>query len=149
MKFWDKLLSKKDEKPGDIVSKLPKVKLPQLPKSFNLKLPTKIDMKTFTDFFGEFAKSLKNPPHRMSGDGKIRPGTPMKYPYTFTAKIVQFPYMYYYKNNWMAHYLPFGFIACLPIIWYIHKKMNSKENKEKWKEIHRKEHEYVKHRFDY
>jgi hypothetical protein len=31
-------------------------------------------------------------------------GRPMKYPYTFAAKIAQFPWKFHINNNWMFRY---------------------------------------------
>ncbi|KAF2880390.1 hypothetical protein ILUMI_25783, partial [Ignelater luminosus] len=39
----------------------------------------------------------------------------MKFPYTLTAKIVQFPWLFYIKNNWVYRYYFISVILCLPI----------------------------------
>ncbi|XP_011172968.1 uncharacterized protein LOC105205316 [Solenopsis invicta] len=62
---------------------------------------------------------------------------PMKYPYTFTAKIAQFPYKYYYQQSWMFKYLLFGTILALPIFYKIQKLSYAPENVAKWDKIHR------------
>lgn len=45
----------------------------------------------------------------------------MKYPYTYTAKIAQFPYKFYLKNSWLARYWLIGMAASLPLWYKIHK----------------------------
>lgn len=52
---------------------------------------------------------------RMSSQG---PKRHMKYPYTFTAKIMQFPYKFYVQNNWAYRYYIFAVIACIPVFKY-------------------------------
>lgn len=47
-------------------------------------------------------------------------GRPMKYPYTFSAKIAQFPYKFYYQNSWLARYWLFGIAAAFPLFYKIH-----------------------------
>lgn len=39
----------------------------------------------------------------------------MKYPYTLGAKIAQFPYKFYFKNNWIVRYYCFSLVLCIPI----------------------------------
>lgn len=56
----------------------------------------------------------------MSAEGAA-PARPMKYPYTFAAKIAQFPYAYYFKYNWMVRYHIYAAIVCLPIFYKIGK----------------------------
>ncbi|XP_063871323.1 uncharacterized protein LOC135106335 [Scylla paramamosain] len=55
-------------------------------------------------------------------------GRMMKYPYTFTGKIAQFPWGYYTKNVWLFKYYGFGVAACIPIFMWIQKMSNSPEN---------------------
>ncbi|GAB6026075.1 hypothetical protein CHUAL_012278 [Chamberlinius hualienensis] len=50
---------------------------------------------------------------------------PMKYPYTFTSKIVQFPWKYYFTNNWPFRYFIYGSIITFPLILWIDRKVNS------------------------
>ncbi|KAG5887017.1 hypothetical protein JTB14_018395 [Gonioctena quinquepunctata] len=73
---------------------------------------------------------------------------PMKYPYTFSAKIAQFPYRYYYDNSWTYRYYIFALAASMPVFMYISKLANSSENKAKWAEIRRKDEEEYRHKFD-
>ncbi|XP_028128302.1 uncharacterized protein LOC114324628 [Diabrotica virgifera virgifera] len=72
---------------------------------------------------------------------------PMKFPYTFTAKLVQFPYKHYFKHNWIYRYYVFGVIASLPIFMYLSRLAHSPGNVEQWKEIRRKEEEEQRHKF--
>ncbi|XP_076235174.1 reduction of Rh1 [Calliopsis andreniformis] len=67
------------------------------------------------------------------------PQRPMKYPYTLSAKIAQFPFrMYYdYKGSWMFKWWIFGTIATLPIFYKIQRMSYSPENVKKWREMDR------------
>ncbi|XP_013135660.1 PREDICTED: uncharacterized protein LOC106101095 [Papilio polytes] len=67
------------------------------------------------------------------------PRRPMKFPYTFSAKIAQFPLKYYLQNQWVWRYWFIGIGVSLPIFYKIHKMANSPENVSKWAEIRRKE----------
>lgn len=42
-------------------------------------------------------------------------GRPMKFPYTLSAKIAQFPYKFYFKNNWVFRYYIFALAVSLPV----------------------------------
>ncbi|EFN82388.1 hypothetical protein EAI_01530 [Harpegnathos saltator] len=59
----------------------------------------------------------------------------MKYPYTLTAKLVQFPYKYYWKHSWLFRYMFYSIFATLPIIYKIQKLSYSPANVEKWEKI--------------
>lgn len=65
----------------------------------------------------------------------------MKFPYTFTARLVQFPYKYYYnqKNAWVFRYGLYAAILTLPVFYKIEKLSFNEENVKKWNEIHRRE----------
>ncbi|CAH2094855.1 unnamed protein product [Euphydryas editha] len=67
------------------------------------------------------------------------PGRPMKYPYTFTAKIAQFPLKFYIQNQWIWRYWFIGIAVASPVFYKIHKMANSPENVSKWAEIRKKE----------
>ncbi|XP_076268471.1 uncharacterized protein LOC143201355 isoform X2 [Rhynchophorus ferrugineus] len=67
------------------------------------------------------------------------PSRPMKYPYTFSAKIAQFPFKHYFTHQWTWRYYGLGIIVCLPIFKAISNLANSPENVSKWAEIRRKE----------
>lgn len=45
----------------------------------------------------------------------------MKFPYTYSAKIAQFPYKFYFQNSWLARYWVFGMIAVFPFFYKVHK----------------------------
>lgn len=47
---------------------------------------------------------------------------PMIYPYTLTARLIQFPYKYYFNNSWMHRYLFYSFVLCYPLWIWIHFK---------------------------
>ncbi|CAG9862629.1 unnamed protein product [Phyllotreta striolata] len=72
---------------------------------------------------------------------------PMKYPYTLTAKVAQFPLLHYIKHNWVWRYYIGGLILSAPVFWYITKITNSPENVARWAEIKRREKEEHEHKF--
>merc|ERR1712002_752567 len=59
-------------------------------------------------------------------------GRMMKYPYTFSAKVAQFPFAYYMKNQWMLKYYFIGLGLCVPVFNWIQKQACSPANVEKW-----------------
>lgn len=63
----------------------------------------------------------------------------MKFPYTFSAKIAQFPIKYHIDNNWLWKYTIIGVVVSLPIFYKIHRMANSPANVEKWRLIKEKE----------
>ncbi|CAH1375833.1 unnamed protein product [Tenebrio molitor] len=69
----------------------------------------------------------------------IKPSRPMKYPYTWAAKIAQFPFKFYFENNWVWRYYPVGCLLSVPVFMYLSRLSNSPANKAKWAEIRRKE----------
>ncbi|KYM97132.1 PREDICTED: uncharacterized protein LOC108778780 [Cyphomyrmex costatus] len=62
---------------------------------------------------------------------------PMKYPYTLTAKIAQFPFKYYMQHSWLFKYLLISTFVTIPIFYKIQKLSYSPANVEKWDKIHR------------
>lgn len=42
-------------------------------------------------------------------------GRPMKFPYTLSAKLAQFPFKYYFKNNWVFRYYIFSLALTFPV----------------------------------
>lgn len=62
--------------------------------------------------FEELVTRLK--PDKMSG-------RMMKYPYTFSAKVAQFPWAHYTKNVWLFKYYGVGVGLCIPIFMWIQK----------------------------
>ncbi|XP_035215993.1 uncharacterized protein LOC118189493 [Stegodyphus dumicola] len=69
----------------------------------------------------------------------------MKFPYTYCGKIVQFPYKWYWNNFWLPRFLVAGMIVSFPFFHFIHKKVNTPENKAFWAEKHRQERQYHYH----
>ncbi|XP_028030367.1 uncharacterized protein LOC114243173 [Bombyx mandarina] len=65
-------------------------------------------------------------------------GRHMKYPYTLSAKIAQFPLFYYMKNNIIWMYYPLGILTGFYFFMKIHVVVNSDENKRSWAESQRK-----------
>lgn len=59
-------------------------------------------------------------------------GRPMKYPYTLSAKIAQFPFKHYIDNAWGFKYFLISAVVCLPIFYKIQKLSYSPANVEKW-----------------
>lgn len=57
----------------------------------------------------------------MADKGSGAPSRPMKFPYTFSAKIAQFPLGHYVKNQWIWKYYVVAFVACMPIFYSINK----------------------------
>ena len=51
--------------------------------------------------------------------------TPMIYPYTLTAKAIQFPWVYFYKNAWWWRYYLYAWIVTSPLWFYITTKGES------------------------
>ncbi|EFA07232.1 uncharacterized protein roh [Tribolium castaneum] len=70
---------------------------------------------------------------------KAKISRPMKFPYTFSAKIAQFPFKHHMKHNWVWRYYPLAVLLCIPVFAKISKLSNSPENVAKWAEIRRKE----------
>ncbi|XP_077296789.1 reduction of Rh1 [Arctopsyche grandis] len=73
------------------------------------------------------------------------PARPMKYPYTYSAKLAQFPYKFHINNQWFYKYYIFGFAATVPIFYYFQKLSNSPGNVAKFAEAKRKEAEELAH----
>ncbi|XP_013097460.1 uncharacterized protein LOC106080588 [Stomoxys calcitrans] len=67
-------------------------------------------------------------------------GNPMKFPYTFSAKIAQFPMKHYIKNQWIWRYYFIAFGLSIPVFYKISKLANSPGNKKAWAEQQAKEH---------
>lgn len=67
----------------------------------------------------KFTTTKTTPPPPSSTDIQPTDHTPvpMKYPYTLTAKMAQFPYKHYYDHNWMWRYYFYALIACVPIFY--------------------------------
>lgn len=61
----------------------------------------------------------------------------MKFPYTLSAKIAQFPFFYYMKHNNVWMYYPLGLPVGLYLFSQIHNIVNSEESKRNWAESQR------------
>lgn len=72
----------------------------------------------------------------------------MIFPYTFTSKVVQFPFKLYFNNHWMFPWFIGATVISLPVIYQIHKAANSETNVKLWAEKRRKENEEHKHKWD-
>ena len=46
-------------------------------------------------------------------------GRPLPYPNILGAQMMQFPYRFYYQNNWLYRALPIGLLVCIPIFYKI------------------------------
>lgn len=57
-------------------------------------------------------------------DSAAKVGRPMKYPYTFTAKLVQFPWKFYLTKNWLYKYYAVALIVTFPVFKKIHSLGN-------------------------
>lgn len=75
----------------------------------------------------------------MSGVAKTGPSRRMKYPYTISAKLAQFPYKFVLQNHWFFKYYAIGLLMSLPIFHKIEKLSKSPENIAKWEEIRKHE----------
>lgn len=47
------------------------------------------------------------------------PGRPMRYPYTFSAKLAQFPLKWMIANQPLWKYYCFGLLVSFPVFWKI------------------------------
>ncbi|XP_053674210.1 uncharacterized protein LOC128724511 [Anopheles nili] len=63
----------------------------------------------------------------------------MKYPYTFTAKLVQFPIQHYFKHQWIWRFYFIAFGLSVPLFYKLQKLANMPANQEKWAESKRKQ----------
>lgn len=48
-------------------------------------------------------------------------GRPMKFPYTFSAKLAQFPYKFYIQKQWIWRYYLVGVLISAPVFYKIGK----------------------------
>lgn len=69
----------------------------------------------------------------------------MKFPYTMSAKIAQFPYFFYMKYNNIWMYYPVGWVIGFYFISKIHAAVNSEANVRSWAETQRKNAEKEAH----
>lgn len=75
-------------------------------------LKLKENITNITDSFVHYIMS--------SAEAAQEPGRPMKYPYTMSAKIAQFPYRHYFSNQWIWKYWAISCVVCFPIFYKIH-----------------------------
>merc|ERR1712212_159689 len=59
-------------------------------------------------------------------------GRMMKYPYTVSAKLAQFPFTYYLKNQWIFKYYFIGVGLSIPVFHWFQKQACSPGNVAKW-----------------
>ena len=71
-------------------------------------------------------------------------GTPMVFPYTITAQIAQYPWIYEFKRSWMFRYVVYSIILTQPLWWYLQKKTNNPEFVAAWEAKKRADHEKEK-----
>nr|ABX75487.1 unkown [Lycosa singoriensis] len=69
----------------------------------------------------------------------------MKYPYTYTAKMAQFPYKFHWDNFWLPRFLVLGMAVSFPFFLFVHRKVNTPANKAFWAEKHKQERQYHFH----
>ncbi|CAG9809325.1 unnamed protein product [Chironomus riparius] len=72
-------------------------------------------------------------------------GRPMRFPYTWSAKIAQFPLKWYVNSNPLWKYYFLGVIVALPVFYKVDRLSNSPGNVAKWAESKRKEAEEHHH----
>lgn len=95
----------------------------------------------------------------MADAAKVGPLRPMKFPYTMSAKLTQFPWKHYFGKQFIWKYYIGGVLVCIPLfkkisslckflnncssifgsIVFLSFLANSPENVAKWAEIRRKE----------
>jgi len=68
----------------------------------------------------------------------------MVFPYTMTARLAQFPFKWYWKNEWLMRYYAYAIVICIPVFFWIQKKSYAPANVALWKEKARKEAEHAK-----
>lgn len=68
-------------------------------------------------------------------------GRAMVYPYTLSAKFAQFPYKFYFTNNWVWKYWAVGVLLSIPVFAKIQALSYSPENVKKYEETKRLERE--------
>lgn len=59
---------------------------------------------------------------KSAGNKAPVPYRPMKYPYTYTAKLAQFPWKFYILNNWVFRYYLIGVVLSMPVFLYLERK---------------------------
>ncbi|XP_050538314.1 uncharacterized protein LOC126903849 [Daktulosphaira vitifoliae] len=82
----------------------------------------------------------------MGGEDKL--SRKMVFPYTFTAKIVQFPHKLHFKHHWMYPWFIGAAILSMPLFYKIQQAANCEANIKIWAEKRRREEEHHKHKWD-
>ncbi|CAI6364140.1 unnamed protein product [Macrosiphum euphorbiae] len=72
----------------------------------------------------------------------------MIFPYTFTSKVVQFPFKLHLNKHWMFPWFIGATVIVSPIFYLLQKAANSEANVKLWAEKRRKEEEHYKHKWD-
>ncbi|XP_050544212.1 uncharacterized protein LOC126907155 isoform X2 [Daktulosphaira vitifoliae] len=72
----------------------------------------------------------------------------MVFPYTFTAKIVQFPHKLHFQHHWMYPWFIGAAILSMPLFYKIQQAANCEANIKIWAEKRRLEEEHHKHKWD-
>ncbi|VVC42173.1 Hypothetical protein CINCED_3A017605 [Cinara cedri] len=80
-------------------------------------------------------------------DGKQKLSRQMIFPYTFTAKIVQFPFKMHLKHHWMFPWFMGAGILCLPVFYKLQQLANSESNVIAWAEKRRLEEKQYKEKW--
>ena len=62
-------------------------------------------------------------------------GRRMKYPYTVMGKFIHFPWKHYWKHGRGFRFTVYAIIATFPLIYPIHKFVNSPGNVAEWNRI--------------
>lgn len=77
--------------------------------------------KLILDTVGGFITKILTAVEKASGKKMGDPPRPMKYPYTFTAKFVQFPWRFYIENSWVYKYYFISVLLCLPVFYKLER----------------------------
>ena len=72
----------------------------------------------------------------------------MIFPYTFTAKVVQFPFKLHFKNHWMFPWFLGAAVLVSPLFYQIQKFATCEANVKIWAEKRRLDEEHHKHKWD-
>lgn len=76
--------------------------------------------KAILDAVGGFLTKVLTAAEKASGK-KMGPPRPMKFPYTFTAKLMQFPYRFYVEKCWVFKYWCISVVLCLPLFYKLER----------------------------
>ncbi|KAF6215097.1 hypothetical protein GE061_009846 [Apolygus lucorum] len=93
--------------------------------------------------FAEISKNMKDKKAQKKtvqsdGSGKqAMSSRRMIYPYTYSAKIAQFPYRFYFDNCWFFKYTVYATVVCIPAFLFLGKKSYAPSNVAEWNEKRR------------